>query len=122
MASRVTSAPVYRDLMRLVLQLRTQRNNIAVAERFFWSDFVLRTAYGLLGDVHKAYDATPDEKLPELRGLLTTLNTLETYIRIAKEGNVISTKASANIWLALESIGKQLTGWIKSIKDSMPEV
>ncbi|HDQ22818.1 MAG TPA: four helix bundle protein [Candidatus Uhrbacteria bacterium] len=57
-------------------------------------------------------------KIAEMENLSRQLNILRVLLRVAKEIRIIDNKKYVNLQMIIDEIGRQIGGWIKSVKKS----
>lgn len=112
--------PIFRDLYRLNVTLLKDIENIPKIHRHTLGDRIINTALSSLHQLQKAYDSSqPLKRMHEMSAFTTEINTLTTYLRIANEARLIPLKRATDLFVQLDGIKKQLTGWRKATKDKL---
>lgn len=85
-----------------------------VKHRRTLGDRILDKAYDALEHVHQANGAqTRERRIAVLGSLLTNMNVLNTYLRIANEHRFISLNQATAMFKISNNIVKQAAGWKK---------
>lgn len=109
--------PIFRDLYRLNVVLLKDVENIPKIHRHTLGDRIVNAGLSSLHQLQRAYDAPqPIKRLHEMCNFHTELETLSTYLRIANESRFIPLKRATDLFVQIDNIKKQLTGWKKATK------
>lgn len=112
--------PIFRDLYRLNVVLLKDVENIPKIHRHTLGDRIVNAGLSSLHQLQRAYDAPqPIKRLHEMSNFHTELETLSTYLRIANESRFIPLKRATDLFVQIDNIKKQLTGWKKTTKAKM---
>lgn len=107
--------PIFKKTYELYKVLYAWRNLIPKQDRYgVWQrceELVLNILEALL----KASQLSKTEKVPTLEKASLELNMLRIFVRLAKDTKAIDNKKYVALESAIDDIGRQLGGWIKSI-------
>lgn len=99
-------------MYKIVNLLLDNIQNMPVKHRRTLGDRMLDAAYVALDHVHRANGATTrEERMAVLGSLLTNMNILATYLRIANERRFFSLTQSVVIFDLCNNVIKQVAGW-----------
>ena len=109
--------PIFRDMYHLNILLLNDVENIPKMYRHTLGDRIVTTAMNAYQQLQKAYDAQAGlRKLYAMEGFATELNTLSAFLRMANELRAIPLKRATDLFVRIDAIKKQLSGWRKATK------
>ena len=112
--------PIYRDLFRLNATLLKDVENIPKIHRYTIGNRIIDSALNALQSLQRAYDSSTHlERLHEISNMLSELELLSTYLRLANETKIISLKRATHLFVELSGIKKQLSGWKRATKEKL---
>lgn len=106
--------PVFKDVYKLTLRLFELTSNFSREYKFTLGQDMKRDSIMLVRYIYRA-NKTKD-KVIYLEQFLDSFEVLKLEVRLCKDLHLISIKQMAEVSLLLDGIGKQITGWINSLK------
>lgn len=118
--------PIYRDLFRLNATLLKDVENIPKIHRYTIGNRIIDSALNSLQSLQRAYDSSTHlERLHEISIMLSELELLSTYLRLANETKIISLKRATHLFDSLDvfeavthaSLFQQKEDWKQRLED-----
>ena len=105
--------PVYKDTYQLVMKIFECTKNFSKEYKYTIGADLKKDAMQLLRTIYKANRSTEKKELLEI--FLDEFELVKMQIRLCVDLKVMPLRAQASLAQMLESIGKQIIGWHKSL-------
>ncbi|MFH1563554.1 MAG: four helix bundle protein [Nitrospirota bacterium] len=106
--------PVYRDTYKLILKIFEFTKDFSKEYKYTLGQDMKRDALQLVRNIYRVNKAT--NKKEHLESFLDDFELLKLEIRLCTDMKVLPIKKQAELSLLMDSIGKQITGWRKSVE------
>ena len=113
--ARATELPIYREAYELLINITKMTQNYPRSYRQGLAREVCQTAQAVVNLIFKANCTT--DKLPILEILREQLQILQLQLRLSKDLRLISAGQFGVTVATLDTVGKQLTGWLNYAKN-----
>ena len=109
--------PIFKITYELYKEFYAYRNNVKKQDRHTLWQRCENITLDVLENLLWASQLSKTEKLPVLEKTSVKLNFLRVFLRLCKEVKVIDVNKYIKWQEAVDEIGRQLGGWIRSIKE-----
>lgn len=108
--------PIFKKTYDLYKLFHKYRKTAPKSARFTVFEKCELTILDLIKDIFKASGENNKEKLKTLKKCSTNLNVIRVFIRLMKDIKAIDKNKYIELERIVDQIGRQLGGWIKSLK------
>ncbi len=112
---------VYKDTYDLLMRIEDLRVNFPKMYKYDFGNEIFMTGVACCELIQSANMTKGRERLEYLNKFIVKFGTLKLLLRIAQDRRIIDLKASADLIVRLDNIGRQITGW-KNHTASNPEL
>ncbi|GHT00159.1 hypothetical protein FACS189421_11860 [Bacteroidia bacterium] len=106
--------PIYKDTYQLVMQVFRLTRNFSREYKYTIGQDIKKDSMEMVRHIFKANST--NDKGPHLQNMYDTLEVVKLQLRICVDMRLISPKQQSDIWLLVDSIGRQLMGWKNKMK------
>ena len=112
---------VYRDLYSLLMTIEDLRVNFPKSYKYDFGNELFMTGVACCELIQSANMTRGLERFKHLQQFIVKFGTLKLLLRICEDRHIISLDKSAEIFILLENIGRQATGWKNATLATLPD-
>lgn len=109
--------PIFKKAYDLYKELAALRASVPKRDRYTLWQRVENAALDVIENILHASGLPKPEKMPSLMTASAKLNLLRFLIRLAHDTKVITGQKYTALQQAIDAIGRQLGGWVKSLQN-----
>lgn len=117
-----TTLQVYKEMYDLLMRIEDLRMHFPKMYKYDFGNELFMTGLACCELIQSANMVLGRGRVEYINRFIVKFGTLKLLLRVCRDRHIIDSKASADLVLRVESIGKQMTGWKNKTIASNPEL